>query len=82
MQSINELSVQAYIAVQSFFHDAVERLRNEEEGQTAVEYAGIIALLAVIFGAIFALNLHTTISEAIRDAVKTITSPSGGGGGE
>ena len=77
MQSINELTVQAYVAVQSFFNDAVERLRNEEEGQTAVEYAGIIALLAVIFGAIFTLKLHTTISEAIGDAVKTITSPKG-----
>lgn len=77
MQSVNELTVQAYVAVQSVFHDAVERLRNEEEGQTAVEYAGIIALLAVIFGAIFTLKLHTTISEAIGDAVKTITSPKG-----
>jgi Flp pilus assembly pilin Flp len=80
MQSINELSVQAYVAVQNFMHDAAERLRREQEGQTAVEYAGIIALLAVIFAAIFALNLHTTISKAIGDAVKTITSPSGGGG--
>jgi Flp pilus assembly pilin Flp len=77
MQSVTDLSVHAAVAVQSFVHDVVERLRNEEEGQTAVEYAGIIALLAVIFGAIFTLKLHTTISEAIGDAVKKITSPSG-----
>jgi Flp pilus assembly pilin Flp len=75
MQSINDLSVQAAVVVQSFVHDAVERLRNEEEGQTAVEYAGIIALLAVIFGAVFELKLHTTISEAIEAAVEKITSP-------
>ena len=77
MQSVTELTTRTAVVVQNFVHDAVERLRNEEEGQTAVEYAGIIALLAVIFGAIFTLKLHTTISEAIGDAVKKITSPSG-----
>jgi Flp pilus assembly pilin Flp len=77
MQSVNELTVNAAVAVQNFLYTAAQRLREEQEGQTAVEYAGIIALLAVIFGAIFTLKLHTTISEAIGDAVKTITSPKG-----
>jgi Flp pilus assembly pilin Flp len=75
MHSVTELTTRTAVAVQNFVHDAVERLRNEEEGQTAVEYAGIIALLAVIFGAIFALKLDETISKAIGGAVNEITSP-------
>jgi Flp pilus assembly pilin Flp len=77
MQSVTELTTRTAVVVQNFVHDAVERLRDEEEGQTAVEYAGIIALLAVIFAAIFALKLDETISKAIGGAVDKITSPGG-----
>jgi Flp pilus assembly pilin Flp len=79
MQSITERSVQAAVAVQNFVHDAVERLRRDEEGQAAVEYAGILAVLALVFTAIFLLNLDKIISEAIKDAVDKITKPKGGG---
>ena len=75
MQSITERSVHAAVVVQNYVHDAVERLRRDEEGQAAVEYAGILALLAVVFAAIFALNLDKTISDAIKGAVDKITKP-------
>jgi Flp pilus assembly pilin Flp len=52
-------------------------LRNDEEGQTAVEYAGILAVIALIFVALFALNLDTTISNAVKDAVNSILGKGG-----
>jgi Flp pilus assembly pilin Flp len=75
MQSISERTTHAAVVVQNFVHDAVERLRRDEEGQAAVEYAGILALLAVVFAAIFALKLDDVISKAINGAIETITKP-------
>jgi Flp pilus assembly pilin Flp len=47
-------------------------LRNDEEGQTAVEYAGILAVIALIFVALFKMNLGNEITTAIGDALKDI----------
>jgi len=58
----------------------LRRLR-EESGQAAVEYGGILAVIALIFVALFALNLDTTISNAVKDAVNSILGNGGGGGG-
>jgi Flp pilus assembly pilin Flp len=58
----------------------LRRLR-EETGQAAVEYGGILAVIALIFVALFALNLDTTISNAVKDAVNSILGNGGGGGG-
>jgi len=58
----------------------LRRLR-EESGQAAVEYGGILAVIALIFVALFALNLDTTISNAVKDAVNSILGTGGGGGG-
>ena len=49
----------------------VLRLR-EESGQTAVEYAGILALLAVVFAALFAADIDGKISKAVGPAVDKI----------
>jgi Flp pilus assembly pilin Flp len=75
MQSISERTTHAAVVVQNFVNDAVERLRRDEEGQAAVEYAGILALLALVFAAIFALKLDDVISKAINSAIETITKP-------
>ena len=48
------------------------RLKDDEEGQAAVEYGGILAVIALIFVALFALNLDSTISNAVKDAVNSI----------
>ena len=71
MQSINDLSLRTAVAVQNFVHDAAQRLK-DEEGQTAVEYAGIIALLAVIFAALFAVNIPQKIKDAVGPAIEDI----------
>jgi Flp pilus assembly pilin Flp len=72
MQSVNEFTTYAAVSIQNWIVDAMERLHSDEEGQTAVEYAGILALLGVIFAAIFALGLDTKISTAIKNAVDGI----------
>jgi Flp pilus assembly pilin Flp len=51
----------------------VARVREQERGQTAVEYAGILALIALIFVALFGLNLDNTIKGVVSDAVDDIT---------
>ena len=71
MQSINDLTLRTAVAVQTFVHDAAQRLK-DEEGQTAVEYAGIIALLAVIFAALFAVNIPQKIKDAVGPAIEDI----------
>ena len=49
------------------------RLRDDEEGQTAVEYGGILAVIALIFVALFALDLDgKIIGDAIGTAVDEI----------
>jgi Flp pilus assembly pilin Flp len=71
MQSINDLTLRTAVAVQNFVHDAAHRLK-DEEGQTAVEYAGIIALLAVIFAALFAVDIPKKIGDAVGPAIEDI----------
>ena len=49
------------------------RLR-DEEGQTAVEYAGILALIATIFVLLFGLGLDHKLSDVVNHAINKITS--------
>ena len=65
---MQDISLRTTVAVLNF----LQRLRDEEEGQAAVEYGGILAVIALIFVALFALNLDTTISNAVKDAVNSI----------
>jgi Flp pilus assembly pilin Flp len=73
MQAINELSYRTVVALQNM-KLAVEERMKDEEGQTAVEYAGILALIATIFVLLFGLGLDNTISTAVKNAVSKITS--------
>jgi Flp pilus assembly pilin Flp len=72
MQSIDELAIQTAVYMQNFMHDLVERMHHDEEGQTAVEYAGILAVVAVIFGAIFALDIDQKIKDTIGPKITEI----------
>jgi Flp pilus assembly pilin Flp len=47
------------------------RLR-EETGQTAVEYAGILLLIALVIGAVFMLHLNQKIQAWGQDAINSI----------
>ena len=65
---MQDITLRTTVAVQNF----LARLKDDEEGQAAVEYGGILAVIALVFVALFALNLDTTISNAVRDAVNSI----------
>ena len=73
---MQDISIRTTVAVQNL----LRRMR-QESGQAAIEYGGILAVIALIFVALFALNLDTTISNAVRDAVNSILGNGGGGGG-
>ncbi len=64
---MQDISIRTAVALQNF----VLRLR-EERGQTAVEYAGILALLAVVFAALFAADIDGKIKAAVGPAVEKI----------
>jgi len=51
-------------------------MRRDERGQAAADYAGVLAVVALIFVALFALGLHTRVAEAARTAVCSITGAS------
>lgn len=56
---------------------AIARRVGGESGQDLVEYAGMLAIIALIVGAIFALGLETTIATALSNTVNSIVSGSG-----
>ncbi len=64
---MQDMSIRTAVALQNL----VMRLR-EERGQTAVEYAGILALLAVVFAALFAADIDGKIKDAVGPAVENI----------
>jgi Flp pilus assembly pilin Flp len=51
--------------------DQQRRLR-DETGQTAVEYAGILVLIALVIGAVFALNLNDRLLAWGNSAINSI----------
>jgi Flp pilus assembly pilin Flp len=64
---MQDIAMRLVVALQNL----PSRLR-DEEGQTAVEYAGILAVLALIFLALFKLDLAGDISSAVEDSVNKI----------
>jgi pilus assembly protein Flp/PilA len=66
---MQDIAIRTAVLLQS----VAARLREQERGQTAVEYAGILALIALIFVALFGLNLDNTIKGVVSDAVDDIT---------
>lgn len=56
---------------------ALARRVGGESGQDLVEYAGMLAIIALIIGAIFALGLQTDIATALKNTVDSIVSGSG-----
>ena len=74
---MQDITIRTAVAVQNLVH----RLR-DEDGQAAVEYGGILAVIALIFIAVFGLGLDGIIGDAIDKAVgEILTGKEGGGGG-
>ena len=60
------------IRIAAYVQTLAVTLRDDEEGQTAVEYAGILAVIALIFVALFKMNLGGEVTNAISAALKDI----------
>jgi Flp pilus assembly pilin Flp len=60
-------------------HTIGERLRGRyaDRGAGFVEYAGLLILIAGVVVAVFALDIATEVSNAVRDAVLDITGDDG-----
>jgi Flp pilus assembly pilin Flp len=65
--NMQDIAIRTTVAIQNL----VYRMR-EERGQTAVEYAGILALIAIVFGALFAADIDGKIREKVGPAVSDI----------
>ncbi|MFE2130276.1 hypothetical protein [Streptomyces amritsarensis] len=69
-------AVEARIRVHGWADTAVTRLRKrhaqQDRGQTAFEYLGIILVVIVIVGAIVGSGVGTEITTRIKQAVKDI----------
>jgi Flp pilus assembly pilin Flp len=64
---MQDISIRTAVAVQNLVH----RLR-EERGQTAIEYVGILVLLALVFAALIAADIDGQIEKKVGPAVKDI----------
>jgi Flp pilus assembly pilin Flp len=64
---MQDIAIRLAVAIQNL----PARMR-DEEGQTAVEYAGILAVIALIFLALFKLDLAGDIGGAVEKAVNQI----------
>ena len=59
-----------------FLYNTLARLRSDEEGQTMVEYALVLALMVVIIAAAFtATGIGGAISGAIADVIAAFPNP-------
>ena len=65
--SMQDIAIRTTVVVQNLIY----RMR-EERGQTAVEYAGILALIAIVFGALFAADIDGKIRDKVGPAVSDI----------
>ncbi|MGW9068778.1 hypothetical protein ACWGQT_04950 [Streptomyces yangpuensis] len=69
-------AVEARIRVNGWADTAVKRLRNrhaqQDRGQTAFEYLGIILVVIVIVGAIVGSGVGSEITKRIKQAVTDI----------
>jgi Flp pilus assembly pilin Flp len=61
----------------SYAHQAAERFRREQTGQDLIEYGGVLAIIALVIGALYATGFWTTISSAITTTAGNIVSGKG-----
>jgi pilus assembly protein Flp/PilA len=76
---MQEQMIKAYLNLGDLVQATAERVKDEERGQTAAEYVGIIVVVAAIVLAISQLKIGDTLGGFIT---KAITSLGGGGAGK
>ncbi|MFD3871054.1 hypothetical protein [Streptomyces sp. NPDC058623] len=74
--SLLKASVEAKLRLNTWTDTAITRLRtrytNQDRGQTAFEYLGIILVVVVIIGAIVGSGIGSEITKRIKDAVTSV----------
>jgi Flp pilus assembly pilin Flp len=58
---------------QMFVHDVMGKLMRQEEGQTAVEYALVLALIAIVLVVALAAGLDGVLSSTIGKITSQLT---------
>ncbi len=61
----------------SYAHQAAERFRREQTGQDLVEYGGVLAIIALLIGALYATGFWNTVQQDITGTVSNILSGKG-----
>jgi Flp pilus assembly pilin Flp len=61
----------------SYAHQAAERFRREQTGQDLVEYGGVLAIIALVIGALYATGFWTVVQKDITSTVGNILSGQG-----
>lgn len=61
----------------SYAHQAAERFRREQTGQDLVEYGGVLAIIALVIGALYATGFWSTVSQDVTGTVSNILSGKG-----
>ncbi len=65
--------IEAYVAVEGFVKDMVERIR-DNRGQTAAEYMGVLLLVAAIISAVVLSPIGEDIRKAISAQITNIST--------
>lgn len=56
---------------------AAERFRREQTGQDLVEYGGVLAIIALVIGALYATGFWTEVASTIHGTVDNIINGKG-----
>jgi Flp pilus assembly pilin Flp len=72
-----ELAIRARVTMRDVAHrarDLVERTRDDERGQTAAEYMGVLLLVSLIIAALFTSSIGDWITNGVGDLVNDIAN--------
>jgi hypothetical protein len=70
---VREAAARTRLAFGDAKHPVARRAR-DERGQISAEFMGLLFIVALVIGAIVALDIHTTISDAIEGFINDIKS--------
>jgi Flp pilus assembly pilin Flp len=74
---LQDKSIALYVYTETFVTEFVERAKermNEDRGQAAIEYGGILVIIGLIFSALFALKIPSHVRDWAKAALDHIDS--------
>jgi Flp pilus assembly pilin Flp len=77
--SIRDHCIEAYVGVEGFVRDLVERVR-DNRGQTAAEYMGVLLVVSVIIAGVSQTQIGDQIVEKMKSLIDSIASGDSGKG--